>query len=521
MHDVPQLVHLGIVARPDDAAVLEVGGRVVPDGRPDAGEKIAQRVDVGSQLLQQRRRGGLRNAADLGQGLTGIPQGTDLPGCGGTVQDTGGQALDVKHPAQGFLEIPAGHVLLVEGFHRVQAGVDGRRVHQGLLDPGAEQALAHGSLGLVQHPEQGALFLPAAHGLGEFQVGPGHRGKAHVLGVGVVLHRTDALDAVLLGLLEVAQQHAHRVGHHAVLGKAAGLAPVRPELGGQLGVDDAVLAAGVLPQFHQGAGVLLDVGRHVLEVQHGGVDEDLAGHVAAELGDDGAAHLFGGEFGGVGLAGRDVGKADARPPAAALLFQVDGAEVVVLVLGQHAALNDGAGGHHPDDVPLDQAFGQGGVLHLLTDGHLVSLGDQPGHIGLVGMEGHAAHGGALLPAAVFAGQRQLQFPGCGEGIVVEHLIKVAHTIKENLVRVLLLDLKVLLHHGRNCLFRHVSHSCSGPGPHPAVRGNPSSTKAGDGLPRRNALYPPVSGSRSRTRSCRCSRPGVPGRSWGRRRSWRC
>ena len=320
MHDVPQLVHLGVVAGADGAAVLEVCRRVGHDGAAHQRQDIRQRVDAGGQVGQQRGVQPLGDAAHLRQGLAGVGQGADLPRGGGAVQDAGGQPLDVKHPAQRLFQIGAGDVFLIQRVHRVQPGVDGAGVHQRLLDPAAQQPLAHGGLGLVQHPQKGALFLAAAHRFGQFQVGAGHGGKPHILGVGVVLDGADALDAVLLGLFQVAQQHAHRVGHHAVFLKAAGFLPVGAELPGQRGMDDAVPAGRVLPQLHQRAGVLLDVVGHILQVQHGGVDQDLAGHIAAKLGDDGAAHLLAFQLGGVGLAGGDVRKADARLHFAAVLF---------------------------------------------------------------------------------------------------------------------------------------------------------------------------------------------------------
>jgi hypothetical protein len=34
------------------------------------------------------------------------------------------------------------------------------------------------------------------------------------------------------------------------------------------------------------------------------------------------------------------------------------------------------------------------------------------------------------------------------GVVVEHLVEVAHPVEQQLVRMLALDAKVLLHHGR-------------------------------------------------------------------------
>ena len=58
-----------------------------------------------------------------------------------------------------------------------------------------------------------------------------------------------------------------------------------------------------------------------------------------------------------------------------------------------------------------------------------------------------AHGSALFFAAVSAGERQLQFGRNQLGIVKKHFIEIAQTIKQDIVPVLILDLKILLHHG--------------------------------------------------------------------------
>ena len=57
---------------------------------------------------------------------------------------------------QFFDQIAALYGLVDQAFHSIQTVVDGIAGKQRLLDPGAEQPLAHGSAGLVQHPEQGA-----------------------------------------------------------------------------------------------------------------------------------------------------------------------------------------------------------------------------------------------------------------------------------------------------------------------------------------------------------------------------
>ena len=361
---------------------------------------------------------------------------------------------------QRFLQLGARHGGGVQCLHRAKAAVDGFRVHQRLLDPSAQQTLAHGGFGLVQHPQQRSFFLAPAHGFGQFQIGAGHRRQPHILRIGVVLHRADALHTVLLRFVQVVDHRRHGIRHQGVGFVVQRFAPVFAELVGHRCLHDAVLIAGILAQLHKGVCVLLDVGGHVLEIQHRGADQNLAGHIAAQLGDDGSADFFGIQLGGVGLARGNIGKADARAPAPAGALAVHAAQVVVLVLRQHTAFNDGAGGHHTDDIPLDQPLCLRRVLHLLADGDLVALGDQPRHIGFVGVKGYAAHGGALLLAAAFARKSQFQLAGGCQGIVIEHLIEIPHTVEKNFVGMLFFNFKILLHHGRYGLLGHVSHSCT-------------------------------------------------------------
>ena len=174
---------------------------------------------------------------------------------------------------------------------------------------------------------------------------------------------------------------------------------------------------------------------------------------------DGLLHGMGaGETGGVKGARGHVAEAQAEDAVPA----IGTGEIVVAPLVQHGAFGDGAGGDNAGDVPFDQTFGRGRVFHLLTDGHLVALGHQTGNVALAGVVGNAAHGnpvGIVLGlGAVPAGEGQVQFPGSGAGIFVEHLVEVAETEKENAVRMIVFDLPVLLHHGGQLLLGHVAAS---------------------------------------------------------------
>ena len=153
------------------------------------------------------------------------------------------------------------------------------------------------------------------------------------------------------------------------------------------------------------------------------------------------------EGGDVGLASGDVAHAEAR----AGVVQIQPRAEVGASLLQAGRVNDRAGGHHPDDVPVHQPLGRGRVLGLLADGYLVALGDEPGDIRVRGVIGDAAHGDLLLEALVLVlipgGQDQVQLLGRLPGVVAEHLVKISQPEKQDGVLILFLNLQILLHHG--------------------------------------------------------------------------
>ena len=147
--------------------------------------------------------------------------------------------------------------------------------------------------------------------------------------------------------------------------------------------------------------------------------------------------------------------------AAPLTVQINTAEVVSGPVIQTRSVNDRTRRHNPDNIPLHQPLGGGGVLHLFADGHLVALGDEPGNVGLAGVIGDAAHGDPFfLRLGVFAvvsgGQGQVQLFGGQLGIVGEHFIKVPQTEKQNGIRVFLFNFQILLHHGGKLRHKNTS-----------------------------------------------------------------
>ena len=247
-----------------------------------------------------------------------------------------------------------------------------------------------------------------------------------------------------LGVIEVAEQPARSLDSSGVPGRQ-GLQP-----GGELLIHH-------LLGMVQGKALLFPVLAHAVQpvLQKVGEARQRPGPLREHrLGGVEAAQLVfqvvpglrsGREGSGKHLAGGDITQAQAYPR----LVSIDGAEEVVFSLLQHGGRNNGARGDDANDIPVHQPLGGGRVLGLLADGHLVALGDEPGNVALTGVVGHAAHGGALLRGLVPVpgGEGQVQLLGHQLGVVEEHFIKIAQSEKQNGVRVAVLHLQILFHHG--------------------------------------------------------------------------
>ena len=441
---VPQPVHLFAVAGAQDAALAHREGGIVADRLADARTDVAQRVHGGDlpQLQRRERREQLTQPRQRGAAQ---PQGPQIAPARRAVDDAADQALHIGDLPQGHGQLAPGDVVPVQLVHGGEAAFDGHRAQQRPLDPGAQHAPAHGGLGLVQHPQQRAALFAAAQRLGQLQIAAGGPVQLHIASAVEHVQAADVVHVAFLRLGDVGQQRPRGADGGALLAQTALVHVGKAELAAQADGGAQIFKA-VAAALDHGVQLLLqeaDDGALVL----GAVGEDgLPRGEAAQLVDDMVDGVVF-KAGAAELAGGDVAEGDA----AAAALQVDGAEVVAAPLLQHGAVGDGAGGDDAHHVPGHQALGQGGVLGLLADGHLVAPGDQPGDVGLGAVVGHAAHGGAFLgvgDAAVPGGQRQIQLPRGDLGVFVEHLIKIAEAEEEQTVPVLLLDLVVLPLHRR-------------------------------------------------------------------------
>src|SRR6202022_2158593 len=107
-------------------------------------------------------------------------------------------------------------------------------------------------------------------------------------------------------------------------------------------------------------------------------------------------------------------------------------------------LKQGAGRQRLDHLTADQSAGGLGIFHLFADGDSVTSPDQLAEVFGGGLDRDSREGDAI-PAG---GQSNVEYFGGQVGVLVEHLVEVAHPIEENRVPVLGLYLPPMLEHRR-------------------------------------------------------------------------
>ena len=151
-----------------------------------------------------------------------------------------------------------------------------------------------------------------------------------------------------------------------------------------------------------------------------------------------------GYFGDQKVTGGNIPCCDAD-----LTCIVKNAEYVVvsaLIEGIHIQIGTRCDDAH--HFPADNALCRAGIFHLLTDGYLVAQLHETCQISVDSVIGNTAHGSPLGKSAAFSGECQFQLAGHRHRVVKEHLVKIAQTVKEQAVGIVMLCPQIVLHHGR-------------------------------------------------------------------------
>ena len=259
-------------------------------------------------------------------------------------------------------------------------------------------------MGMVEDAEQRPLQASVEDRLRELQVGDGRAVERHVVAELVRMQHDQLVHAVLLGMLQIAEQdagcdHGVALSFEVKIGELfrAELLQHRLAGGGQ-----RVLLFRQLCQInirHRFRPLRVIVKIPLL------VEEDLFGADAHDLVVQRLVARKTGELCGVDLSGRYIAVTEPCPPA----VDIAGGKVVVFIFFQHGAVGNGARCDDLDDFPLHETFGGLRVFRLFADRYFVALFHEARDIRVCAVERHAAHGRPLLQSAGFAGQCQFKF----------------------------------------------------------------------------------------------------------------
>ena len=100
-------------------------------------------------------------------------------------------------------------------------------------------------------------------------------------------------------------------------------------------------------------------------------------------------------------------------------------DIIILRFVQRLGIKIGSGRHNTHHFAFYDSLSRLRIFYLLTDRHFISFGDQFIEITFHSVIWDATHGRPLFLTAVLSGQRNLQFPGCSQRVVEEHLIKIS------------------------------------------------------------------------------------------------
>ena len=420
----------------DHAAVAHGERRFRRDGPPKRVRHFGHGIQRLQRLADQRRVKIRRAGANQRNRLQRGAQRKAVPGIDRFIRNPAQQPLHVVHIFEMIAKGIRGHRILHQRLHGVQPLFDLRLVQQRTLDPRAQQAAAHGSARAVENPQKRTLARLSARRLGQLKIPQRHAIQRQIPLIVVGLRSDDVRQRVLLGIGQILQQRARRADRRALVGEAHflnRLAEMRPHALRSGGIPEGLL----LHRAGKAAPLRLQLGegRQI-------VDDHLAGIDARQLVRERRPNI-------VNLIQIEFARGDvAQRAASEIPAKADRQDVVRPAVLQHVRLDDRARRDHAGDLPLHQSLGQRRIGHLLADGHLVALRNQLLQIGLHGVERNAAHRRALAQAAVAAGQRQFQLLRNQLRVVEEHLIEIAQPEEQDRVRILLLDLEILLHHGR-------------------------------------------------------------------------
>jgi len=312
-------------------------------------------------------------------------------------------------------------------------GVDGSNVAERMRDPFAQQTRAHRGERAVNAADQRVTTVTTG-AVEQFEVALRDGIERHVIADLIDGEPVDVARVPAERLLEVMQRCTSGANADGEVGGAESVERLGFEMVAQ-GKEGGLALKG--PAVVRRERAICDLRFERLDLL--GRDDDLGGMHASEF----VGELLGvAKLGNFEIAGGQVNEREAEAAGVG----AEGGKEVVAGGVEELAVEVRAGAEDLGDVAVDE-FARLGFFELVADGDFTSVFEESADVVFGGVVRDAAHGDAVA-----GGEREVEKPGDGLGVVKKHLVEIAETEQQERVgRNLVFDAAVLLHHGREAV----------------------------------------------------------------------
>ncbi len=267
---------------------------------------------------------------------------------------------------------------------------------------------------------------------------------------------SDVREIALLGVLQISNEAAGRRDRRGPILHAETVEGPHPELRAQGVARPRHIET---PRLGSSDRNLTEIGQARFGVEVGWHD-DFARLQDGDLVEDALAAGRAAELGSVELSSREVQQRDTEDRRFTVAARRLGGsrhqrhQKGRLTCIQMRGVDERARGDDAYDFTTHEPLGLLRILNLIADRDPKPLVHEPSDVTVRRVKRHAAHRNPdAVPVLGTRRQGQFERARCRQGVLVEHLVEIAHAKEEQSVGVLLLGVQVLTHRGRNARTR--------------------------------------------------------------------
>ncbi len=301
---------------------------------------------------------------------------------------------------------------------------------------------AHRRAGAIQHAQQRAALIIIAQRANQFQIAPGGQIDADKFAIVEPRQLRKMRQLVFLIFLQIGQRRARRTNSRGQIIAAEALQRQRLEMPGQFFISIIIGKLPALPAGDENIGIQQNFLPQPIRVFFGNENLrrfDIQNRFAQTAFRCFYRHLADKKFSG--------GNIHLRQPGG-LLQRMNRQQKIITAARQQIIRQNTARRHDFGDLTLHHHFCQLRIFHLLANRHAMAGANHFREIRVQRMMRKSRQRHFRRLAVRPRGERDAQHLAGGFGIVVKHLIKIAHAKKQHRVFMLRLDREILPHQRR-------------------------------------------------------------------------